>query len=77
MCAAPNVCGVVIGPCFVIATNQRVVAAKRQQRALVAVTIRGSVLFYSSAILTDFNYATLTSLYIFQKTVECKLPLLR
>ena len=23
-------------------------------------------------ILTDFNYATLTSLYIFQKAVECK-----
>ena len=33
-----------------IATNQRVVAAQRQQRGLVAVTIRGSVLFYSSAI---------------------------
>ena len=33
-----------------IATNQRVVAAKRQQRGLVAITIRGSVLFYSSAI---------------------------
>ena len=29
-----------------------------------------------SYILTDFNYATLTSPYIFQKTVECKLPLL-
>ena len=28
-------------------------------------------------ILTDFNYATLTSPYIFQKTVECKLPLFR
>ena len=28
-------------------------------------------------ILTDFNYATLTSPYIFQKTVECKLILLR
>ena len=28
-------------------------------------------------ILTDFNYATLTSPYIFQKTVECKLHLLR
>ena len=28
-------------------------------------------------ILTDFNYATLTSPYIFQKTVECKLLLLR
>ena len=27
-------------------------------------------------ILTDFNYATLTSPYIFEKTVECKLPLL-
>ena len=27
-------------------------------------------------ILTDFNYATLTSTYIFQKTVECKLLLL-
>ena len=36
--------------CRIIATNQRVVAAKRQQRGLVAVTIRGSVLFYSSAI---------------------------
>ena len=33
-----------------IATNQRVVAAQRQQRRLVNVTIRGSVLFYSSAI---------------------------
>ena len=33
-----------------IATNQRVVAAQRQQRGLVAVTIRGSFLFYSSAI---------------------------
>ena len=31
------------------ATNQRVVAA-RQQRGLVALMIRGSVLFYSSAI---------------------------
>ena len=30
-----------------------------------------------SCILTDFNYATLTSPYIFQRTVECKLPLLR
>ena len=39
-----------------IATNHRVVAAKRQQRELVAVTIRGSVLFYSSAIWTsDFR----------------------
>ena len=28
-------------------------------------------------ILTDLNYATLTPLYIFQKTVECKLYLLR
>ena len=28
-------------------------------------------------ILTDFNYATLTYPYIFQKTVECKLSLLR
>ena len=35
---------------ILIATNQRVVAAQRQQRGLVAVTIRGSVLFYSSAI---------------------------
>ena len=35
---------------YLIATNQRVVAAKRQQRGLVAVTIRVSVLFYSSAI---------------------------
>ena len=35
---------------YFIATNQRVVAAQRQQRGLVAVTIRGSVLFYSSAI---------------------------
>ena len=34
-----------------IATNQRVVAAQRQQRGLVVVTIRGSVLFYSSAII--------------------------
>ena len=39
-----------------IATNHRVAAAKRQQRELVAVTIRGSVLFYSSAIWTsDFR----------------------
>ena len=33
-----------------IATKQRVVTAKRQQRGLVALTIRGSVLFYSSDI---------------------------
>ena len=33
-----------------IATNQRVFAAQRQQLGLVAVTIRGSVLFHSSAI---------------------------
>ena len=33
-----------------IATNQRVVAAQWQRQGLVAVTIRGSVLFYSSAI---------------------------
>ena len=30
-----------------------------------------------ACILADFNYVTLTLLYIFQKTVECKLPLLR
>ena len=35
---------------LLIATNQRVDAAQRQQRELVAVKIRGSVLFYSSAI---------------------------
>ena len=35
---------------LLIATNQRVVAAQRKQRGLVAVTIRGSVLFYSYAI---------------------------
>ena len=29
------------------------------------------------SILTDFNYATLASLYIFQITVVCKIPLLR
>ena len=28
-------------------------------------------------ILKDFNYATLISPYIFKKTVDCKLPLLR
>ena len=28
-------------------------------------------------ILMDYNYAKLPSLYIFQKTVGCKLPLLR
>ena len=47
-----------------IATNHRVVAAQRQQPGLVAVTIRGSVLFYSSAIWkpdflsvkTEFRY---------------------
>ena len=33
-----------------IISNQRVVVAKRQQRGLVAVAIRGSVLFYSSTI---------------------------
>ena len=32
---------------------------------------------YINTILTDFNYATLTSPYIFQKNVECKLPLLQ
>ena len=31
---------------------------------------------WNSYILTDFNYATLTSPCIFQKTVECKLSLL-
>ena len=31
----------------------------------------------SACILTDFNFTALTSLYNFQKTVECKLPLLR
>ena len=35
-----------------------------------------NVHFYIT-ILTDFNYATLTSPYTFQKPVECKLPLLR
>ena len=34
----------------IIATNQWVVATKQQQRGLVAVMIRGSVLFYSSAV---------------------------
>ena len=34
------------------------------------------LLFYVY-ILTDFNYATLTSPNIFQKTVGCKLSLLR
>ena len=36
-----------------------------------------SVHYFFYYILTDFNYATLTSPYIFQKTVECKLLLLR
>ena len=43
----------IVSPFFLlllIATNQQVVAAQRQQQGLVAVTIRGSVLFYSSAI---------------------------
>ena len=31
----------------------------------------------SCGVLTEFNYATLTTLYIFQKTVECKLLSLR
>ena len=46
-----------------IATNQRVVSPKRQQIGLVAVTVRGSVLFYSSAVqrpdfhsVTEFQY---------------------
>ena len=34
-------------------------------------------MYASACILTDLNYTTLTSLYNFQKTVECKLPLLR
>ena len=37
----------------IIATNQRVVAAKRQQRGLVAVTIRGSELFCSIHLLYE------------------------
>ena len=41
--------------------------------AVVSICLVYTVLVY---ILTDFNYATLTSPYIFQKTVECKLPLL-
>ena len=45
-----------------IATNQLVVAAARQQRGLVAVTIRGSVLFYSSAIWRpDFHLSKQSS----------------
>ena len=41
---------------ILIATNQRVVVAQRQQRGLVALTIRGAILFYSSAIWrSDFH----------------------
>ena len=34
-------------------------------------------LSYSIYILTDFKNATLSSIYIFQNTVVCKIPLLR
>ena len=45
--------------------------------ASLAMQINLAIMFGRfSYILTDFNYATLTSPYIFQKTVECKLPLL-
>ena len=53
ICSFIDSSGYASGPirrCLFIATNQRVVAAQRQQQGLVAVTIRGSVLFYSSAI---------------------------
>ena len=33
--------------------------------------------FFALCILTDFNYATLTSLNIFQKTAVCKISFLR
>ena len=32
---------------------------------------------HKKGTLKDLNYATLSSPYIFQKTLECKLPLLR
>ena len=37
----------------------------------------GNTVLSVHSILTDFNYATLTSPDIFQKTVYCRLPLLR
>ena len=40
-------------------------------------SVRQYAYLWYVAILTDFNYATLTSPYIFQKTVEYKLPLRR
>ena len=49
-----------------LATNQGVVAAQRQQRGLVVVTIRGSVLIYSSAIWRpDFYYVKTEFRYLY------------
>ena len=45
--------GRIVSEITFIATNQRVVAAKRQQGGLVAVTIRGSVLFCSIHLLYE------------------------
>ena len=51
---------------LLLATNQRVVAAQRQQQGLVALTIRGSVLFYSSAIRRpDFHSVNREFLYLY------------
>ena len=44
---------------------------------LICQCFKTSIYIKLPTILTDFNYATLTSLYIFQKTVVCKIPLLR
>ena len=44
---------------------------------LVLTCLNSTLFMLRLYILTDFNYATLTSPYIFQRTVECKLPLLR
>ena len=40
-------------------------------------SIIGHTYVYFKSILTGFKNATLTFCYILQKTVECKLPLLR
>ena len=45
--------------------------------SIIMVRVRAMFGSYSKAsILTDFKNATLNSLYIFQNTVVCKIPLL-
>ena len=58
----------------VVATNQQVVAMKRQQGGLVSVSIRGSVLFYSSAVRRP-DFHSVEFWYLYGRTYNLILPL--